>query len=231
MTQQRLLAVLLCCSQALFANCPSVHELSPPNPSTGNMRWESGLGGWHSDNTVVMSLSGFKGAQWRGTNVGQIACIYQPAGEATNFPLVLYNGRLAPLPSQHQGRWVVSQPDISSEKAAQVANCVSDRPEACPFEEISSEEGLAKSIRQLHTSFGTPLPDPLPEEINLQLRYRVLDQLLVLVKREASSADIRKALAVLNRDEMEAQPQEISAEKKALLDETVDAVVKKPKAS
>jgi hypothetical protein len=104
--------------QNLF-HCPPIAALT----KDPNSRVWSAPGGWKSfDLSFVDKVTSFSGAQWRGTNVGQIFCVYR--GEiSTDFPIVLAYGVLTYLPQG--GKW--------SANLGGYKNCETPNQEECPF--------------------------------------------------------------------------------------------------
>ncbi len=99
--------------------CPPINELVK-NPET---RTWSSPHGWRSyEMSFVDKITQFSGAQWRGTNVGQIFCVYR--GElATSFPILLAYNVLALAPTG--GKW--------SDNLGGYYNCETPNPSDCPF--------------------------------------------------------------------------------------------------
>lgn len=99
--------------------CPPITELVK-NPES---RTWSAPHGWKSyEMSFVDKITQFSGAQWRGTNVGQIFCVYR--GElATSFPILLAYNVLAFTPQG--GKW--------SENLGGYANCETPNTADCPF--------------------------------------------------------------------------------------------------
>jgi hypothetical protein len=99
--------------------CPATSTLQK-DPMTHT--W-SAPDGWKSyDMSFTDKLTHFSGAQWRGTNVGQIFCVYR--GEiATEFPVLLAYRVLTYEPQG--GRWSVNLGGYH--------NCETPNQEECPF--------------------------------------------------------------------------------------------------
>jgi hypothetical protein len=99
--------------------CPAISALHK-NPEDNT--WEA-EGGWKSyDVSFVDQLTKFAGAQWRGTNVGQIFCIYR-SDVPTDFPVILAFKVLAFAPQG--GKW--------SQNLGGYQNCETPSQEDCPF--------------------------------------------------------------------------------------------------
>ncbi|OGT65967.1 MAG: hypothetical protein A3J38_10335 [Gammaproteobacteria bacterium RIFCSPHIGHO2_12_FULL_45_9] len=80
-------------------------------------------GGWQSFSTSLESrIDRFLGAQWQGSQVGTIFCLYQPA-DSLSFPVKLQYNRLVNEPSGQAWR----------KNQGGYRNCVSGNPNACPF--------------------------------------------------------------------------------------------------
>jgi len=83
----------------------------------------SAPGGWQSfEMSFVDQITRFSGAQWRGTNVGQIFCVYRGDLE-TSFPVLLAYKVLAYEPQG--GKWTANLGGYQ--------NCESPNPKDCPF--------------------------------------------------------------------------------------------------
>lgn len=99
--------------------CPPVTALTKDPTS----RTWSATNGWKSyDLSFVDKITRFSGAQWRGTNVGQILCIYRGALD-TDFPIILAYKILTYVPQG--GKW--------SNNLGGYANCESPSQADCPF--------------------------------------------------------------------------------------------------
>lgn len=99
--------------------CPPISALVK-NPET---RTWSAADKWKSyDLSFVDKVTQFAGAQWKGTNVGQIFCLYR-GEESTSFPILLAYSVLTYMPQG--GKW--------SEDLGGYKNCVSTEREECPF--------------------------------------------------------------------------------------------------
>lgn len=99
--------------------CPAIGALKKdPESET----W-SADGGWKSyDLSFVDKITEFSGAQWRGTNVGQIFCVYRGKVK-TDFPILLAYNTLAYAPKN--GRW--------SANLGGYQNCETADQKECPF--------------------------------------------------------------------------------------------------
>ena len=100
--------------------CPPVSDLV----LTSNRYWASKDATFRNfDISVSNQIDGFLGAQWEGTNIGRIACVYKPHPPEVFLITLLYND-LAFLPTgknwkaTNNGRWY---------------NCKSNNIIACPF--------------------------------------------------------------------------------------------------
>lgn len=115
-----------------YADCPTVSALKAPAAGDSKMIW-SAPGGWRSQLSLLKDVDHFKGAQWIGTNVGRVICVYESADQ-DEFPLTLQNGHYMEKPSGNN--WHVRKhvaPD--SEINTTVINCTSNNPANCPFSE------------------------------------------------------------------------------------------------
>ena len=101
-------------------HCPANDKLvKDPDKMTWNAP-----GGWKSFNeSFVNEVGNFLGAQWRGTNVGQITCVYQGKIK-TNFPVLLYFQTLTHIPTG--GKW--------GKNLGGYRNCISNEQKDCPFQ-------------------------------------------------------------------------------------------------
>ncbi len=99
--------------------CPPISALTK-DPNTN--LWSAGPGWQSYDLSFVDKITQFSGAQWKGTNVGQIFCLYR--GElATDFPVLLAYKVLAYAPQG--GKW---SPNLGGYE-----NCETPLQEECPF--------------------------------------------------------------------------------------------------
>jgi hypothetical protein len=99
--------------------CPPISALVK---SSDTFTW-SAPDGWKSfDMSFVDKITHFAGAQWRGTNVGQIFCVYRGELE-TSFPILLAYNVLAYAP--HGGKW--------SANLGGYQNCETPEQQNCPF--------------------------------------------------------------------------------------------------
>jgi hypothetical protein len=99
--------------------CPPINSLHK-DPNTH--LW-AGPTGWQSyDISFVDTIQQFSGAQWRGTNVGQIFCVYR-GPSATDFPVLLAYKVMTYTPQG--GKW--------SHNLGGYQNCESPDPADCPF--------------------------------------------------------------------------------------------------
>ncbi len=127
--------------------CPAINALNK-DPET---RTWSAEGGWKSfDLSFVNNITRFSGAQWRGTNVGQIFCVYR--GELnTDFPVVLAFKVLAYSPKA--GKW--------SANLGGYQNCETDSQEDCPFSirvQTESEDIYEQAEQLKHTAPSSSRP-------------------------------------------------------------------------
>jgi hypothetical protein len=104
--------------QNLF-HCPSISALKK-DPETRT--WFANAGWKSYDLSFVDKVTRFSGAQWRGTNVGQIFCVYRGESE-TDFPILLAYKILTYMPAG--GEW---SPNLGGYK-----NCETPLQENCPF--------------------------------------------------------------------------------------------------
>ncbi len=110
--------------------CPELNQLTK-NETT--MTW-SAPGGWKSyGQSFVEKVAEFRGAQWEGVNIGQIACVYTGENKLT-FPIVLVFNKLTSAPVG--GAWVSSTPDSKQKYASGYYNCPSKIISDCPFHPI-----------------------------------------------------------------------------------------------
>lgn len=100
--------------------CPPIDALIK---NSNTKTWSTHDGKWKSyDLSFVDKITKFSGAQWRGTNVGQIFCVYRGELE-TSFPILLAYSTLAYAPSG--GYW---SPNLGGYQ-----NCETTDPANCPF--------------------------------------------------------------------------------------------------
>lgn len=117
---------------SVYADCPTVSELKAPAAGDPKMIW-SAPGGWRSQLSLLKDVDHFKGAQWIGTNVGRVICVYESADQ-DEFPLTLQNGHYMEKPSGDN--WHLRQhAESDSEVNTTVMNCTSNDPASCPFSE------------------------------------------------------------------------------------------------
>lgn len=111
--------------------CPPISALKK-DPL--QLTW-SAKGGWKSYSTsFVTKVTQFWGAQWNGTNVGQITCIYHGMPK-TSFPVLLVFHTLAhePKTGNKESNW--------SKNLGGYRNCASKNPKKCPFKvQLKSKE-------------------------------------------------------------------------------------------
>ena len=99
--------------------CPDIKKL---HKDPEQLTW-SAVGGFQSfELSFVEKITRFSGAQWRGTNVGQIFCVYRGADE-TSFPILLAYNVLTLEPVG--GKW--------SNNLGGYKNCESSELIDCPF--------------------------------------------------------------------------------------------------
>lgn len=99
--------------------CPSIKSIKK-DPK--KLTW-SAPGGWQSyEISFVNKLTKFYGAQWTGTKVGQITCLYQ-GDTPSSFPVLLVFDTLTYQPSG--GKW--------SKDLGGYQNCVARKRANCPF--------------------------------------------------------------------------------------------------
>ena len=99
--------------------CPPINSLQK-NQNTH--LWSAGSGWQSYDISFVETIKEFSGAQWRGTNVGQIFCVY-PGPVPTDFPVLLAYKVMTYSPQG--GKW--------STNLGGYQNCESPNPADCPF--------------------------------------------------------------------------------------------------
>ncbi len=99
--------------------CPPIKAIKK-NPQ--KMTW-SAPNGWKSyESSFINKIHTFRGAQWKGVNVGQITCVY--AGMKKNtFPVLLVFHTLTLEP--HSGKW--------SKNLGSYRNCISNKQKDCSF--------------------------------------------------------------------------------------------------
>jgi hypothetical protein len=101
--------------------CPDAHSLVK-DPT--QMTWSTPDKQWKSYGTSFeTNLTEFWGAQWNGTVIGQITCIYH-AAEKSSFPVLLIYHALTLEP--HSGQWT---PNLGGFR-----NCYSHNKMDCPFQ-------------------------------------------------------------------------------------------------
>ena len=99
--------------------CPPVSALTKdPEART----WSAGPSWKSYELSFVDKITLFSGAQWRGTNVGQIFCVYRGESE-TSFPVLLAYKTLAFEPNG--GKWGAN--------LGGYYNCETPTQEDCPF--------------------------------------------------------------------------------------------------
>lgn len=99
--------------------CPPINSL---HKNSDTHLW-SATTGWQSyDISFVESIKDFSGAQWRGTNVGQVFCVYR-GSSPTDFPVLLAYKIMTYSPQG--GKW--------SANLGGYQNCESPDPADCPF--------------------------------------------------------------------------------------------------
>lgn len=107
--------------------CPAINALVK-DPDT--MTWSTAKGWKSFDMSFVDKITRFSGAQWRGTNVGQIFCVYRGESE-TSFPILLAYSTLTYEPQG--GKW--------SANLGGYQNCESPNQQDCPFSiRVKSED-------------------------------------------------------------------------------------------
>jgi len=111
------------------------------------MTW-SAPNGWQSyDQSFVDKVTRFSGAQWRGTNVGQVFCVYRGPSDIS-FPVLLAFKVLTLAPTG--GQW--------SDNLGGYKNCESSDPKECPFviRIKGPSEDIYEKAKQLKRT--TPIP-------------------------------------------------------------------------
>lgn len=124
--------------------CPTIDKLQK-DPE--KLTW-SAPGGWQSfELSFVDKITRFSGAQWRGTNVGQIFCVYRGV-ENTAFPILLAYSIIALEPNG--GKW--------SQNLGGYKNCESSQAIDCPFSIRlrPEEEDLYQQAEKLKKSGSSP---------------------------------------------------------------------------
>jgi hypothetical protein len=100
--------------------CPPIKDIKK---DTDTMTWKDSENRFKSYNkSFANTLKSFLGAQWAGTNVGQVTCVYK-GKEVGTFPILLIFNTLALSPQG--GQW-------SNDKEG-LSNCASNDPNDCPF--------------------------------------------------------------------------------------------------
>lgn len=107
-------------AQNLFL-CPPITALKK-NPDPHYWNWTAS-GGWKSYGiSFVTQIKEFAGAQWTGTNVGQLTCVYKGT-QVTDFPILLIYHALTLEPSG--GKW--------TQNLGGYRNCLSLNQVDCAF--------------------------------------------------------------------------------------------------
>ncbi len=133
--------------------CPDLNELRF-NPSTGF--WEAD-GAWRSaEKTFSDRMDVFVGAQWRGTNVGRVACIYR-SNKQGEFPIQMSRDTLVLRPDQIRDLSGTYDPDIPLwEQDPQRPASLNCKPQGgsicdCPFFILEKPKiPLDEEIRSIH---------------------------------------------------------------------------------
>ena len=98
--------------------CPPISALK----KTAKLNWVA-KGGWKSyDLSFVHKVGEFLGAQWNGSTVGQITCVYSGV-QAKSFPILLVYNTLAVEP--RGGKW--------SKNLGGYRNCKARKQKQCAF--------------------------------------------------------------------------------------------------
>lgn len=107
--------------------CPNPSALQK-NPADSTWTAE---GGWKSYTaSMVTQVTQFLGAQWHGTEVGQITCVYQ-GKPALSFPILLIFHTLTKEP--YPGKWNKNIDSKWSKNLGGFRNCKANEPKNCPF--------------------------------------------------------------------------------------------------
>ncbi len=141
-------------TQIAMADCPQPADLIAPNFDTKQFIWQAN-GGWKSEVSFAETIDKFVGAQWIGTNVGSVTCIYKDKSEGT-FPLGMQNGKIVYMPTG--GKWQkpsLQKGDIIETSTVKI-NCVASQVEWCPFPNTDLQSDSTNHIRNQHSK---PLHD------------------------------------------------------------------------
>ena len=139
--------------QAGAAFCPAISELQY---SSFTNYW-SAEGGWRSaEKSFSSEMAIFVGAQWRGTNVGRIACIYK-SNNAGEFPIQISRDTLVLSPSELKDRSGMLDPStpiwVPDAKRRATYNCSPATGSVCdcPFYLMEQPKlPLEEEIRGIH---------------------------------------------------------------------------------
>lgn len=128
--------------------CPAINELVQ-NPTT--LQWEGkDPHRWKGyEMSFESNIDHFAGAQWHGTNIGQIFCVYQSPVK-TSFPiLVLFHAEVLEPSGRH---W--------SKNFGDYRNCLANKLSDCPFmpAPVPSEKNPYQQLQQMKTQ-------PAPQEL------------------------------------------------------------------
>ncbi len=122
--------VLLLSSNTSFADydtgptktvyCPAANELVL-NKKT--LKYYFGRSWGSYAQSFVRTVTQFKGAQWQGTNIGHVVCVYKGEPLDSTFPIQLYLEKLTNQPTK--GNW--------SAHSGGYFNCPASDPKQCPI--------------------------------------------------------------------------------------------------
>lgn len=178
------------------ADCPEPGELYPPDYQAKDFIWKA-RGGWKSEVSFVKEVTAFLGAQWTGTNVGTISCIYR-AKESSTFPLVLQNGKVVYYPKEGAWKKPIKQGGSKTGAITYKINCVANRVKDCPFsnKDLQSELEDEKSRSNALKDMPSQLLDPMADHNLQQSKDAELDAALDSIdeevkRREAKAREFR----------------------------------------
>lgn len=128
--------------------CPDISALKKIKEGKRENTWFAN-GGWQSnDISFADQVKQFVGAQWKGSNLGNLVCVYETlqlgVQRSITFPILLRYHVLVFLPTKNEGQWERSS-DASNMDS--VMNCHSKNPEDCQFLS-SAEEKEEKDVFQ-----------------------------------------------------------------------------------
>jgi len=133
--------------------CPQPKQLIK-NQKT--LTW-SAPGGWKSyDQSFVQKISEFRGAQWAGVNIGQIACVYTGTNKLT-FPVILVFNKLTTAPSS--GSWSSNLHKNKQRYASGYYSCPSLTISNCPFHPV-----IKKTARNPYQDLNAIKQEPASQQ-------------------------------------------------------------------